>query len=79
VRSKPNQFVIVPDHDLAQIERAVWVCDRFFVVVKTKGSDYVEQTDSRSRRDGSAATNDRSERMRSTTTPLASWRQTSDP
>ena len=35
VRSKRNQFVIVPGHDLPQIERAVWVCDRFFVVAKT--------------------------------------------
>jgi hypothetical protein len=79
VRSKPNQFVIVPDHDLAQIERAVWVCDRFFVVAKTKGSDYAKQTDPRSHRDGSAATNDRGEGMRPTTPPLATWRQTSDP
>ena len=79
VRSRPNQFVIVPDHDLAQIERAVWVCDRFFVVVKTKGSDYVEQTASRSRRLGSAAKEDRGGRARPTTTPLASWRQTSEP
>ena len=79
VRSRPNQFVIVPDHDLAQIERAVWVCDRFFVVAKTKGSDYAAKTDPRSRRDGSAATNDRGQRMRPTTTPLAPWRQTGDP
>ncbi len=79
VRSRPNQFVIVPDHDLAQIERAVWVCDRFFVVEKTKGSGYVEQTDPGSRRDGSAPTNDRGNQMRPATTPLASWRETSDP
>lgn len=52
VRSKPNQFVIVPDHDLAQIERVVWVCDRFFVVAKTEGTEYAEATDPRSRSEG---------------------------
>jgi hypothetical protein len=52
VRSKPNQFVLVPDHDVAQTERVVWVCDRFFVVAKTQGSGYAEATDPRSRPGG---------------------------
>jgi hypothetical protein len=52
VRSKPNQFVVVPDHDLPQIERVTWACDRYFVVAKTQGAEYAEKTDPRSRREG---------------------------
>jgi hypothetical protein len=52
IRSKGNQFVITPGHEIHDIEKVVWESDRYFLVAKINGADYAEQTDPRSRAEG---------------------------
>ena len=52
IRSKGNQFVIVPGHEIIHIEKVVWESDRYSLVQKFNGADYAEQTDPRSRAEG---------------------------
>jgi hypothetical protein len=52
VRSKGNQFVIRPGHEITEIETVTWESDRYFLVQKIDGADYAEQTDPRSRAEG---------------------------
>jgi hypothetical protein len=49
IRSQGNQFVIVPGHELLEVECVVWESDRYLLVEKTVGAAYAEQTDPRSR------------------------------
>jgi hypothetical protein len=54
VRSRSNQFVVVHGHEISEIEQVTSASDGFFLVRKLYGAQYAEQTDPRSRRDGSA-------------------------
>jgi hypothetical protein len=49
IRANPNRFVITPGHEVPAIERVVWESDRYFLVEKVVGADYVVRTDPRSR------------------------------
>jgi hypothetical protein len=49
VRSRSNQFVIVPGHEILEIEQVTSASDGYFVVRKLYGAEYAEQTDPRSR------------------------------
>lgn len=50
VRSSPNLFVILPGHDLAEVDRVVETNGRFALVEKTFGAALAERTDPRSRK-----------------------------
>ena len=52
VRSRSNQFVIVPGHEIPEIEEVTSASDGYFVVRKLYGAEYAEQTDPRSRPEG---------------------------
>jgi aerobic-type carbon monoxide dehydrogenase small subunit (CoxS/CutS family) len=52
VRSCSNQFVIVPGHEIPEIEQVTSASDGYFVVRKLYGAEYAEQTDPRSRPEG---------------------------
>ena len=52
VRSRSNQFVIVPGHEIPEIEQVTSASDGYFVVRKLYGAEYAEQTDPRSRPEG---------------------------
>jgi hypothetical protein len=49
VRSRPTQFVIVPGHEIPEIEQVTAASDGYFLVRKLYGAEYAEQTDPRSR------------------------------
>jgi hypothetical protein len=49
VRSRSNQFVIVPGHEIPEIEQVTSASDGYFLVRKLYGAEYAEQTDPRSR------------------------------
>jgi hypothetical protein len=51
-RSRSNQFVIVPGHEIPEIEQVTSASDRYFLVRKLYGAEYAEQTDPRSRPEG---------------------------
>jgi hypothetical protein len=48
VRSEHNHFVLLPGHEQAGIESAVWRTDRFVVVEKQVEEVMLEKTDPRS-------------------------------
>jgi len=52
VRSRSSQFVIVPGHEIPEIEEVTSASDGYFVVRKLYGAEYAEQTDPRSRPEG---------------------------
>jgi hypothetical protein len=52
VRSRSNQFVIVPGHEIPEIEQVTSASDSYFLVRKLYGAEYAEQTDPRSRPEG---------------------------
>src|SRR5215217_8227266 len=45
VRSRSNQFVIVPGHEIPEIEQVASASDGYFLVRKVHGAEYAEQTD----------------------------------
>jgi hypothetical protein len=49
VRSRSNQFVIVPGHEIPEIEEVTLASDGYFLIRKLYGAAYAEQTDPRSR------------------------------
>jgi hypothetical protein len=49
VRSRSNQFVLTPGHEIPEIDRVVSNGDRYFLVEKIQGADYAERTDPRQR------------------------------
>ena len=49
VRSRSNQFVIVPGHEIPEIEQVTLASDGYFLIRKLYGAAYAEQTDPRSR------------------------------
>jgi hypothetical protein len=52
VRSRSNQFVIVPGHEIPEIEQVTSASNGYFLVRKLYGAEYAEQTDPRSRPEG---------------------------
>jgi hypothetical protein len=52
IRSRSNQFVIVPGHETPEIEEVTWASDGYFLVRRLYGARYAERTDPRSRREG---------------------------
>jgi hypothetical protein len=52
VRSRSNQFVLVPGHEIPEIEQVTSASDGYFLVRKLYGAEYAEQTDPLSRPEG---------------------------
>jgi hypothetical protein len=47
VRSEPRRFAVVPGHENPLVETVVWRTERFLVVRKRVGEEYLEATDPR--------------------------------
>jgi hypothetical protein len=52
IRSRSNQFVVIPGHELTEIEEVTWASDSYFLVRRLYGARYPEQTGPRTQREG---------------------------